>query len=87
MKINNYGRVGMNPYNKQLEKTEKAQQAGKKDKIEISSEAQELLKGDSIEAKRQQTVDDLKAKVQSGEYKIEPKKIAEKMYSFWNDKY
>ncbi|MBU8881179.1 flagellar biosynthesis anti-sigma factor FlgM [Bacillus sp. FJAT-29790] len=87
MKINNIGRVGMNPYNKQLEKMEKVANTSKKDKIEISTEALELQKGNPIEAQRQKIVEELKDKVKSGEYEIEPAKVAEKMYSFWNDKF
>lgn len=79
--------MGMNPYNKQIEKMEKSATVSKKDKLEISTEALELQKGGSIEAQREKLVEELKNKVNSGEYKIEPKEIAEKMYSFWNDKF
>ena len=79
--------MNMNPYNKQIEKMEKASATSKKDKLEISTEALELQKGGSVEAQREKLVEELKNKVNSGQYEIEPQKIAEKMYSFWNDKF
>lgn len=87
MKINNFGRVGMNPYAKQIEKMDKAATIAKKDKIEISTEALELQKGNSIEAKREERVQQLKEQVQNGEYKVNSRNVAEKLYSFWNEKY
>lgn len=87
MKINNIGRMNINPYNKQIDKLEKTAATTKKDKLEISSEALELQKGGTIEAQRDKLVEELKNKVNSGQYEIEPQKIAEKMYSFWNDKF
>lgn len=87
MKINNYSRVNMNPYQKQAEKSEQISSVKKKDKIEISSEALELQKGSSIQLERQEKIKELKDKVQNGTYEIEPRKIAEKVYSFWNDQF
>ncbi len=86
MKINNFRPVNMNPYNKQMEKQEKLQQSSKqKDKIEISPEALELQRGNQVEIERQERVNELKNKVQSGEYKVNPEEVAHKMYSFLND--
>lgn len=84
MKINNIGRVNMNPYNKQIEKMGQVQSASKRDKLEISSEALELQKGNPLELERQQKVEQLKAKVESGEYEINPREVAKKIYDFWN---
>lgn len=86
MKINNFGRVNLNPYQKQVEKQEQAAAIKKKDKVEISSEALELQKGSPLEVERQQLIKDLKEKVQSGKYEADPQKIAERMYDFWNNK-
>jgi negative regulator of flagellin synthesis FlgM len=87
MKINNFGKVNLNPYQKNIMKQEQIAQVKKSDKLEISSEALELQKGSPIELERQNLVKELKEKVQSGEYEIEPKKIAEKMYSYWNEEF
>ena len=85
MKINNIRPMNVNPYNKQQEKVEKLQTSKAKDQIEISSEALELQKGDQFEIERQQKVSEIKSKVDSGEYEINPKEVARKLYSFWDD--
>lgn len=84
LKINNIGHVKINPYNKQIEKMDKSQQVSRRDKIEISSEALELQKGNQLEAARQERVEQLQQKVQSGEYEVNPKETARKLYDFWN---
>lgn len=63
---------------------EKTQNVAKKDKIEISSEALVLQKGNSVEAARQEKVQQLQQKVQSGEYQVNAKETARKLYDFWN---
>lgn len=85
MKINHLRNVNVNPYNKQVEKLEQTQKAKSKDKIEISSEAIKLQKIGNIELERQEKVDALKREVQSGQYELNAKKVAEKMYSYWDD--
>ena len=85
MKINNIGRMNVNPYNKQMEKMEQVHKAAKKDKIEISSEAKELQKIGNIDLQRQEKVEAIKKEVQSGQYDVNPREIAKKMYSFWDD--
>lgn len=84
MKINNTGRININPYNKPMDKMEKVQNASKRDKLEISSEAMDLQKANPLEIERQLRVDRLKEEVQSGKYEVNPKEVAKKMYDFWN---
>lgn len=85
MKINNIGSVNTNPYRKQIEKTEQLQKSANTDKIQISTEAMELQKGSRIETERQAKVEELKSKVESGEYQVNPRDVAKKMYEFWNN--
>lgn len=85
MKINHVRNVNLNPYNKQVGKMEQTQKTSSKDKIEISSEALNLQKLGNIELERQEKVDAIKKEVQSGNYELNSKKIAEKMYSYWDD--
>ena len=85
MKINNIRPMNVNPYNKQQEKIENYKLQKQKIKLKYSPEALELQKGDQFEIERQQKVTELKSKVDSGEYKINPKEVARKMYSFWDD--
>ena len=68
-----------------MEKQDQLQTSKKKDKLEISPEALELQKGDQLEIQRQERVNELKNKVQSGQYKVNPEEVAHKMYSFWDD--
>ncbi|WP_071393505.1 flagellar biosynthesis anti-sigma factor FlgM [Bacillus tuaregi] len=87
MKINNFRPMNVNPYNKQMDKVGKlqAQGAGQKDKIEISKEALEMQITNQYDVERQQKVDELKNKIESGEYKVNPRELASKMYSYWDD--
>lgn len=75
----------MNPYKKQIEKMDKLQKTAGTDKIQISTEALELQKGNRIETDRQAKVDELKSKIESGEYQVNPREVAKKMYEFWNN--
>lgn len=84
MKINHVRNVNMNPYNK-VGKMEQPQRMNSKDKIEISSEAMNLQKIGNIEVEREEKVSALKKEVQAGTYEVNSKKIAEKMYSYWDD--
>ena len=62
MKINNIGRLNLNPYEKQMDKVDKSEKSTKRDKVEISSEALELQKGNSLELERQKKVEELTRK-------------------------
>ncbi|WP_100374058.1 flagellar biosynthesis anti-sigma factor FlgM [Bacillus sp. FJAT-45037] len=86
MKINPYQSVQKNPYRKQTELTEKAVGPTKKhDKLEISSQALEMQKGNPLEKERAERVENLKKQVEVGEYRINPEAVAKKMYDFWNN--
>lgn len=85
LKINNLGPIQINPYKNQMEKMDKLEKSSKADKIQISTEAMELQKGSRIETERQAKVEELKNKIESGEYKVNSREVAKKMYEFWND--
>lgn len=85
MKINNFGSVNTNPYKKQIEKMDRLQKTTSTDQIQISAEAMELQKGSRIETERQAKVEELKNKIESGEYQVNPREVAKKMYEFWNN--
>ena len=57
-----------------MDKVDKSEKSPKRDKVEISSEALELQKGNSLELERQKKVEELREKVQSGEYEVNPRK-------------
>lgn len=75
----------MNPYKKHIEKMDKLEKTMSTDKIQISTEALELQKGSRIETERQAKVEELKNKIESGDYQVNPREVAKKMYEFWND--
>lgn len=82
MKINHLG-FNVNPYKNQLGKIGRTEKANKNDKLEISSEAIHMQKLGNIESERVEKIDKIKSQVESGQYELNPRKIAEKMYSFW----
>lgn len=75
----------MNPYKKQIEKMNQLQKTSSTDQVQISTEAMELQKGSRIETERQAKVEELKNKIESGEYQVNPREVAKKMYEFWNN--
>lgn len=84
MKINGSNRMnGMNPYQKlnhpATEKTNKTSFG--KDEVKISPEALELMNMKKAEnAERNDRIQKLKEQVQSGTYRVDSQKLAEKMY-------
>ena len=67
----------------QVTKTEKTRPIQKEDELQISSEAKEMY-GKNIQAvERQEKINAIKAQVQSGEYKVDHQKVADKLFGFW----
>ncbi|SFE03388.1 anti-sigma-28 factor, FlgM family [Bacillus sp. OV194] len=83
MEINRVQRVeklyNSSPLNKQQQEEKKEL----RDKVEISKEAQELYMADKFTNKRSAKIEELKQKIQAGEYKIDPDKIARKIASHY----
>ncbi|MFB4165210.1 flagellar biosynthesis anti-sigma factor FlgM [Alteribacillus sp. JSM 102045] len=78
-----------NPYNKQTapqraDKTEGTKQ--ERDKVEISSTAKQMQQGEEMDATRQEKIDALKKKIESGTYQVDPKATAKKFIDFWSGK-
>ncbi|PKR77981.1 flagellar biosynthesis anti-sigma factor FlgM [Halalkalibacillus sediminis] len=87
MKINPLKNTTFNPYQKQIQKSEDIKtNVQQPDKLEISSQAKELQKGNEIEKARQEKVEDLKQQVQDGKYNVDSQKTAEKMVDFWSNR-
>lgn len=88
MKINPLGPSG-NPYQKRVD-AQRTEQPGaskpSKDKLEISHEAQQMKLGKDINELRQEKVNELKKRVETGEYKVDPKETARKFIQFWTNK-
>jgi negative regulator of flagellin synthesis FlgM len=52
--------------------------------LEISSQAMQLQENTKVNAKREAYVQEIKSRVESGEYVINHEKTAEKMIEFWS---
>lgn len=84
MKINNYGIQGINPYNNTKRTKETTTQGSSfADKLEISTAAKEMNVTSQIEAERAAKVQKLKEEIQSGEYKVDARKVAEDMLKYY----
>lgn len=87
MKIHGPNHSSLNPYQKQLHKQAEIQQGvRKKDELQISSHAKQLLENAKPEEERQVRVEKIKQSVQNGDYQIDPQKTAKKMIDFWNNR-
>lgn len=87
MKINEINRVGaVNPYrnNSHTKSENSVEKKGKKDELQISPEAQELLNAQAASSvtSRGQKLEELKQSVSSGTYHVDAGKIAEKLMPY-----
>lgn len=83
MKIHGTNRPNINPYYEQQQRLKQAQQKQSKDRLEISETAMNLQKNDQIKEKRQAYVEDIKQRVESGEYTINYEKASQKLIDFF----
>ncbi|AQQ54142.1 flagellar biosynthesis anti-sigma factor FlgM [Planococcus lenghuensis] len=83
------GSAFVQSYHKQTQVTPvaKSNPLQREDQLQISDKAKELFeKKDDIDAERQDKIQELKARIQSGEYEVSNEKLAGKFYDFWFDK-
>jgi len=85
MKINNIGSIGVNPYKRNQEKSDLANQKSQvqKDKVEISTEAIDLQQSNEVAKAREEKVQTIKAQLENGTYTIDPKEIAKGLLNFY----
>ncbi|UNL84790.1 flagellar biosynthesis anti-sigma factor FlgM [Priestia koreensis] len=84
MKINPLGTSGINPYKKQIDKLAQIEKAaGKRDEVQISTQAKELQQTNQVVTERQKKIDELKQQIQNGTYQIDAKKIAKGLVDFY----
>lgn len=78
MKINKINIPPINPYRTNQLKAEQAKEQAKikTDKLEISPEAKQLSETSPITTERNERVQQLKAQIEAGNYKVEPEKLA-----------
>ncbi|KYG91183.1 flagellar biosynthesis anti-sigma factor FlgM [Metasolibacillus sp. FSL H7-0170] len=84
MKINPLNLRAINPYNAQPRVTKNEEKAASfADKIEISSAAKEMQVTADYNTERAVRVQQLKADIQSGEYKVNARQVAEDMLKYY----
>ncbi|MBD1223205.1 flagellar biosynthesis anti-sigma factor FlgM [Virgibacillus halodenitrificans] len=84
MRINGPNNTNMNPYKNHFQKQVDTKTEPKKDQLEISSKAKEMLEKDKPNAERAAYVQEIKQAVENGEYKVDHEKTARKMIDFWS---
>ncbi|TLS33092.1 flagellar biosynthesis anti-sigma factor FlgM [Geobacillus thermoleovorans] len=84
MKIHHIGSMNVNPYQRQLAKTERLA-AGKAngDQVEISKEAKELQEAASWEQARQAKLEELRRQIENGAYQVDPRAVAKRMIDYY----
>nr|WP_106783716.1 flagellar biosynthesis anti-sigma factor FlgM [Lysinibacillus timonensis] len=84
MKITSYGVNNVNPYKKQQQKLNAVNgNTPFADKIEISPAAKEMQVNSGYSAERAEKVEKIKAQIESGEYQVNARKVAEDMLNYY----
>ncbi len=86
MKINNINLPAVNPYKANELKIEKTSNKApiQTDKLEISSEAKQLSEIQSYAVERNERIEQLKAQIDAGTYKVDPEKLAVDLIDYYN---
>lgn len=86
MKIHHIGSMNVNPYQRQLAKTERlAAGKAKGDQVEISKEAKELQEAASWERARQAKLEELRQQIETGAYQVDPQAVAKRMIDYYRN--
>ncbi|MFJ7950798.1 flagellar biosynthesis anti-sigma factor FlgM [Lysinibacillus sp. NPDC096418] len=84
MKISNYGVNAVNAYKNQVRNVKSANNKSSfADKIEISKAAQNMQGVTTYSSERTERVQQLKSEIDSGEYKVNARKVAEDMLKYY----
>lgn len=85
MKITNIGLNQVNPYKRNQQQTEKAQNTTKRttDQLEISSAAKSMQTKSPIEVEQAERVAAIKADIDAGTYKVDAKKLASNILNYY----
>ncbi|QHE53600.1 flagellar biosynthesis anti-sigma factor FlgM [Pontibacillus sp. HMF3514] len=87
MKIHGPNQTNFNPYKKQIQKQQENQNTNSlKDKVEISNKAKQMQEMNKAQAARKEHIEEIKNKVDAGEYQVDANKTAEKMIDFWTNR-
>lgn len=84
MKVNHMNASAIQAYRTQTAKPKATQTtASFKDTLEISTKAQQMQSTKTYAQDRAEKVESIKAQVTSGDYKVDAKKVAEDMLSYY----
>ena len=85
MKINKVNIPAINPYKANELKAAKAEQKAQlqTDKLEISSEAKKLSEIQSYSVERNERIQQIKAQIDAGTYKVDPEKLAVDLIDYY----
>ena len=85
MKITNIGLNQVNPYKRNQQQTEKAQQTTRPttDQLEISSAAKSMQTKSPVEVNQAERVAAIKAEIDAGTYKVDAKKLASNILNYY----
>lgn len=86
MKIQGPNSTNLNPYQRQINNYKKQQKQTYQDELNISKEAQQLQETNQVTKARSKHVQNIKELVDSGEYKVNYDKVAQKMINFWTNR-
>lgn len=90
MKINQtHGLSQVNPYKKpSLQRADVAstEKGEKRDVVDISKEALKLQGDSPVDKARAEKLDSLKTQIETGQYQVDHKAVAEKMVAYWRQK-
>jgi len=85
MKIHGPNPGNFNPYKKQMNAQENMRKAeARKDQLEISPQAKKMQEKVKPQPERATYVEQIKATYESGEYRVDLEKTAQKMMDFWS---
>lgn len=85
MKIQKFNLPVINPYKTNQLKAEQVEQKAKMktDKLEISSEAKQLSEVSSFTIQRNERVEQLKAEIEAGTYKVDAEQLASNLAKYY----
>jgi negative regulator of flagellin synthesis FlgM len=86
MRINGVNHSNIHPYKRPEQYSQAKPGTGRHDQIEISQEAKQLLQNSHSTMDRQEKIDAIKEKIDTGQYHVDAYQVAKSFYEFWMNK-
>lgn len=84
MKIHGPNLAKLAPYQTQLKQTDPKKKVNREDQLDISSAAKQLQETKKVNTQRAEYVQNIKNKINTGQYEVDHEKVAQKMIDFWS---